>query len=86
MPTTLPIYQRSTFGVMRYYAADAAQAAQLSILTAGQPSLTQAQVKALVSLGFAVKGVPDPRAPQLAQDLFALGASLARSLPHNPQA
>lgn len=69
----IQIYQRSAFGVLRYYVADTTQAAQVSALT-GQPSLTFAQVKALQELGFAVKGVADPRA-SLASDLFALGAS-----------
>lgn len=74
-PSVISIYQRSAFGVLRYYVADSAQADLVATLT-GQASLSFAQVKALQALGFTVAGVPDPREPDsLSARLFSLGAS-----------
>lgn len=78
----IQVYIRNTYGNLLVYIADTEQAATVRKLT-GSKTLTVEHTEALTALGFTFEQVPDPRAPKLGAELFAIGLS---GLPSNPQA
>lgn len=75
---TLSVYVRNVYGNECIYAADAEQARILRALTSSK-TLLPSHVEALTALGFTFQQVPDPKAPKLGAELFALGVSSLRS-------